>query len=324
MIDVDAQAAPVPFEVVQAPADERAAVEISVVVPVFNRERELERALASIAAQTCPVSEVIVVDDRSTDRSIATAAAFRAPFEVVVLRHARNAGASAARNTGLAAARGRWVAFLDSDDEWLPQKIERQMTAIGLDAGDDLVLLGRMVVRGQHGDTIEPPDIKPEDVTIADYLLRRRGVVQLGTMLLPARYARTIRFAVGQHVCEDWEFCLDLEAAGARIVMIEEPLLVWYDDRRGDRLSLGAEPAVLLDWLERQRHRLSPEAYLARKATIAPRLRREAPLRALGWILRARLRGASSTASCIGQLCRLVYPPAYGWLQHVSGKGSTS
>jgi glycosyltransferase involved in cell wall biosynthesis len=324
MTTIEPHRAPVPFAVVKPPADADAVVEISVVVPVYNRARELERALASIAAQTRPVAEVIVVDDRSTDRSVEAACAFRGPFEVVVLRHERNAGASAARNTGLAAARGRWVGFLDSDDEWLPEKIERQLARLEQNGSGDLVLLGRMVVRSPLGDTIEPAAVKAATVSIGDYLFRQRGIIQLGTMLLPARFAQAIRFEVGQQVCEDWEFCLGLEEAGAEIRMLEEPLLVWYDDRRGDRLSLSAPPEVLLDWLERHAHRLSPAAVMARKATIAPRLRDRAPWQALGWIVRARLQGASSTASCIGQLCRLIHPPAYLWLQRLTGKGSAT
>jgi len=324
MTTVDTERTPVPHEVVRAPAETAATVELSVVIPVYNRERQLARALASIAAQTRPVDEVIVVDDRSTDRSVETARTFPGPFEVVVLRHARNAGASAARNTGLAAARGRWIAFLDSDDEWLPQKIEQQIAAIDQSGSDALVLLGRVIVRGPLGDTTEPPHLKAEEVGIADYLFRQRGIVQLGTMLLPARFAKTVRFEMGQQINEDWEFCLGLEEAGAKFRMLEQPLLIWHDDRRGDRLSLGAAPEALLDWLERHQHRLSPKAYLARKATIAPRLRDQAPWRALGWILRARLQGASSTASCVGQLCRLIHPPAYLWLQRLSGKGSAS
>lgn len=324
MTTIEARRAPVPFVVVEPPAEPRATVDISVVLPVYNRARELERALASIAGQTRPVDEVIVVDDRSTDRSVEAACAFRGPFEVVVLRHDRNAGASAARNTGLAAARGRWVAFLDSDDEWLPDKIERQLAVVQQRGSDDLVLLGRMIVRGPHGDTIEPPSIKAADVGVGDYLFRQRGIMQLGTMLLPARFARALRFEVGQQICEDWAFCIGLEEAGAEIVMLEAPLLVWYDDQRGDRLTLAAPPEMLLDWLERHAHRLSPQAVMARRATIAPRLRERAPWQALGWIVSARLRGASSTASCIGQLCRLIYPRAYLWLQQLSGKGSTS
>ena len=92
----------------------------------------------------------------------------------------------------------------------------------------------------------------------------------------------------------------------------------------GEDLRLGVVNEFARDWLERHQHRLSPKAYLARKATIAPRLRDQAPWRALGWILRARLQGASSTASCVGQLCRLIHPPAYLWLQRLSGKGSAS
>jgi glycosyltransferase involved in cell wall biosynthesis len=97
-----------------APAD------ISVVVPVFDRARSLARALASIAHQALPPREVIVVDDGSRDGSGEVAA--RAG--VRVLTHAENQGQVAARNTGVAAATQPWVAFLDSDDEWLPDHLE--------------------------------------------------------------------------------------------------------------------------------------------------------------------------------------------------------
>jgi GT2 family glycosyltransferase len=90
------------------------------VIPAYERAALLPRALASVAAQTRPPAELIVVDDGSADDSAAVAERLGAR----VIRHERNRGVSAARNTALEAARGEWIAFLDTDDEWPPRHLE--------------------------------------------------------------------------------------------------------------------------------------------------------------------------------------------------------
>jgi glycosyltransferase involved in cell wall biosynthesis len=99
---------------------------VTVVIPVFNRPAAVRRAIASVLAQTCRDLEIIVVDDGSTDASAAAVAAIADP-RIRLIRHERNRGGSAARNTGIKAGTAPYVAFLDSDDEWLPTKVERQL-----------------------------------------------------------------------------------------------------------------------------------------------------------------------------------------------------
>lgn len=98
---------------------------ISVIIPTFNRESTIARALSSVLAQTLPPCEIIVVDDGSTDGTTEAIAAFEAD-NVQLLCMARNSGAQAARNRGIIHACGEWIAFLDSDDVWHPEKLERQ------------------------------------------------------------------------------------------------------------------------------------------------------------------------------------------------------
>jgi len=100
---------------------------VSVIIPTFDRISVLPRALDSVLAQTCPTGEVIVVDDGSTD---GTTELLERDYPGVTAIRQSNCGVSAARNTGLAAATGEWLAFLDSDDEWRPQKLERQLDAL--------------------------------------------------------------------------------------------------------------------------------------------------------------------------------------------------
>ena len=100
---------------------------VSVVVPSHNRARLLSRTLQSILAQQMGDLEVVVVDDGSTDHTASVAAA--ADPRVVVLRNEAPAGVSAARNRGIAAARGTWLAFCDDDDLWSPEKLAHQVAA---------------------------------------------------------------------------------------------------------------------------------------------------------------------------------------------------
>lgn len=97
---------------------------VSVIIPTYNRADLVQQALASVKAQTYRDFEIVVVDDGGTDGTFEVLSADR---EIRVLRHAGRRGVSAARNTGIHAARGEWLAFLDSDDLWQPDKLARQI-----------------------------------------------------------------------------------------------------------------------------------------------------------------------------------------------------
>lgn len=104
-----------------------AAPVVSVIIPAYNREQFISRAVESVLNQTFQRAEVIVVDDGSTDRTIEVLAPFVGRIRVI---HQDHRGVGAARNAGIRAAKGRWIAFLDTDDWWKPPKLERQMQFI--------------------------------------------------------------------------------------------------------------------------------------------------------------------------------------------------
>jgi len=104
-------------------------LEISAIIPTYNRRNLLKRALTSVLNQTRPPQQIIVIDDGSEDD---TAKLVQHEFPDIEYIYQRNAGVSAARNRGIQAARYPWIAFLDSDDEWLPDKLEEQQAALAM------------------------------------------------------------------------------------------------------------------------------------------------------------------------------------------------
>lgn len=101
---------------------------ISVVIPIYNRQKTIERCLDSVLNQTFPAYEIIVVDDGSNDRTLAI---IRQKYDkqVIIIKQ-NHKGAQVARNTGIKAAKGEYIAFLDSDDEWAPNKLELQVQVL--------------------------------------------------------------------------------------------------------------------------------------------------------------------------------------------------
>ncbi len=98
---------------------------VSVVIPTYNRERLVQEAIASVLAQGYPALEILVVDDGSTDNTVSRVVTLGPPIRVIPIRHSGRPGL--VRNVGIREARGELIAFLDSDDLWLPGKLERQL-----------------------------------------------------------------------------------------------------------------------------------------------------------------------------------------------------
>lgn len=118
-------------------------IKVSVIVPSFNRENTIERCLESVLNQTFMPFEIVVVDDCSTDRTIDIIKHLDTSL-IKIIKLEKNSGAQVARNVGIKAAKGDWIAFLDSDDEWLPFKLEKQIDILKLHNFDKNIVI--------HGD----------------------------------------------------------------------------------------------------------------------------------------------------------------------------
>lgn len=100
---------------------------VSVIIPTYNRENRIGNAIRSVLSQTFPDFEIIVVDDASQDNTKEMVAGL-SDERIRYIKHDKNRGGSAARNSGIKTARGKYIAFLDDDDEWMPAKLEKQVS----------------------------------------------------------------------------------------------------------------------------------------------------------------------------------------------------
>lgn len=197
---------------------------ISVILPVYNRADMVAAAVASALSQEGVDLEVVLVDDGSSDDLDAALIPFRADPRLVVLRHAVRRGAAAARNTAIATARGDWLAFLDSDDEWLPGKLMAQMTALAAaEPQVRMALTASRLERCAGGSEIRTPRTTP---SCRDVMLR--GCTQSpGSTAVIARAAfeRYGPFDERLERLDDWDWLLRF-TRDENFIVVPEPFAV--------------------------------------------------------------------------------------------------
>ena len=204
---------------------------ISVIIPTYNRAHLLPRALDSILSQSCLPNEIIVVDDGSTDD---TSVLMTSVYPEIVFIQQSNTGVSCTRNVGIKRASGDWIAFLDSDDEWFPEKLEVQMNA--LYKNPELKICHTNEIWIRNGTRVNPKKkhekfggwifqkclplccISPSSVIIHKSIFDEVGLFD-GSLL----------------VCEDYDLWLRITARNP-VLYIEKPLLRKYGGHN-DQLS---------------------------------------------------------------------------------------
>jgi glycosyltransferase involved in cell wall biosynthesis len=193
---------------------------ISICIPAHNARRYLPETLAGVRAQTFPDWELIVTEDGSPEpvADLVHAFAQSVPKTVVYLRHEYNRGLPTTRNTGIAAARGGWIALLDSDDLWTPEHLASLVACATLQPAADLVHAGSVLFSSDTGvDTgIRAPSAAavrafPRSLYLADYIVQPSSVLMQKSL-----WARVGGFNPDYRYVEDREMWLRCARAGAR------------------------------------------------------------------------------------------------------------
>lgn len=214
---------------------------VSVVLPTYNRADVLERAIESVLAQSYSDFELVVVDDGSTDDTAAVVEAFD-DARVTLVEHADNEGANAARNTGIDESAGEYVAFQDSDDEWHPEKLRKQMDVFeNAPASVGVVYTG---FRRLHGDdaTYHPgPGVDPKEGAVRKSILGQNFVTTQAAVVRRACFDEVGGFDERLPRFQDWELWIRVSRE-YEFRLVDEPLVTAYD--RPDSISNDLEALV--------------------------------------------------------------------------------
>ena len=203
--------------------------DISVIIPAFNRAHTLPKALDSVLSQTLKPREIIVVDDGSTDETNAVLANY--PGLCIISQD--NRGVSAARNMGIKKAGGEWLAFLDSDDEWLKEKLEKQWDAICI---DDKLICHTEEIWIRNGQRVNPmKKHKKFGGIIYERCLPLCVISPSSVMIHRSVFEDVGVFDESLEVCEDYDLWLRI-CAKYSVLFIDEPLIVKYGGHK-DQLS---------------------------------------------------------------------------------------
>ncbi|NNF13911.1 MAG: glycosyltransferase [Gemmatimonadetes bacterium] len=184
----------------------------SVVIPVYNKERYLVETIDSVLAQTLPPEEIVVIDDGSTDRSAEIAASYGS--QVHLIRQS-NSGESVARNEGIEASTGEWIALLDGDDVWEPEKLERQFQALEAAEFDPVFVYSDVYLFDDSGQHIGE-HVKPEYHAADDWRVQMLcdWSINPSTTLIRRSALDGLRFPPEIRHSEDMIFFLELRAKG--------------------------------------------------------------------------------------------------------------
>lgn len=222
---------------------------VSVVIPTYNRENLIERSVRSVLNQTYKNLEVIVVDDASTDRTGNVVQEIK-DTRIRYIRLEKNSGAGHARNSGVKAARGRYVAFNDSDDEWLPTKLEKQMKLMRQSESENVGCVYCIMTRYFHEI---PSSREPERVPDMEYV-GEDGIGDLFHFMQNCMFISTQMLLLKKKVIEeagyfnedlrnleDWEFLLRV-AQKCKFTLVQESLVNVYVQK--NRVTISAEGLI--------------------------------------------------------------------------------
>ena len=211
-------------------------VQVSVIMPAYNAAQHIEASIRSVLSQTVADWELLVIDDCSSDSTVEVVTRLAAEdSRIRLIKNEKNLGASGSRNKALGLFKGRYVAFLDSDDLWYPEKLEKQICTLEkTNAG--LCYSSYCVVHLDKGN-VRKDYIVPESVTVNDLL--KQNYIGCSTVMLTAEVAREYRFTK-EFYHEDYIYWLTIMRDGIKAVGISDVMMdysFYASSKSGNKLG---------------------------------------------------------------------------------------
>jgi len=242
---------------------------VSVIIPTIHRPQLVLRALEGVFGQTMREIEAIVVVDGHDPETLQALGSIGDP-RLRVKALPTGIGCSGARNAGVVEAQGRWIAFLDDDDEWFPRKLEIQLQTAEQCPYPHPIVSCRLIARSEEGDLIWPRRTPAIDEPTSEYLFCQRGVRGGDGLVLPSTVLTTrdlmlrvpFRADLPRHNDVDW-LLRATAIEGVRVVFVAdpEPLAIWHIEANRARISNTADWRYSLSWIKENRGLVTPRAY---------------------------------------------------------------
>lgn len=230
--------------------------EISVIIPTFNRARLIARTIASVERQSLPPIEILLIDDCSTDDTEQRVKTISSSIPVVYKRLEKNGGGAVARNAGIRLAKGAYVAFLDSDDEWESDHLKTLASYISREKGDFVVASSARV---SEKGIIFPKKAFPLNSSVAQklhYVLAGNLAFQTSTLLMPRNTAVRFMFDDRLRRHQDWDLIFRMIRHQIVLFLLPNPTTI-YHLQTGANLSRTASVIPSLRFLARHRPAMS-------------------------------------------------------------------
>lgn len=242
---------------------------VSVVIPTRNRPHLVVRAVCGVLSQTLDAIEVIVILDGPDQVTLEALRGIKdSRMRVKVLP--RNMGNGAARNAGIGEARSQWVAFLDDDDEWFPQKLETQLRTAQQSPYRYPIVFCRLIVRTEVADVVWPRRFPRPNESMSEYLFCRthlfagEGFMQSSIIFTAKELLQRVSFRaeLQRHQDIDWLLRVTrLDGVGVEFVPCSEPLAIWHREENRSRMSNRTDWRYSLAWIDENKHLVTPRAY---------------------------------------------------------------
>lgn len=247
---------------------------ISVIIPTRNRPPLVKRAVQTALTQTIKEVEVIVVIDGPDESTCVVLTEIDDPrLRVIELPIDQRASAArnratTARNTGISEAKGEWVALLDDDDEWFPQKLELQLEAANRSRHAYPIVICRLIAHSPKGKFIWPRKLLIPSEPLSEYLLARNSLFQgeglIQTCMLFTKKDLLQKVPFRETRCHEWDWVLRVSAlTDVGIECVPEPLLIWYIEEGRKSLSSENDWQHSLSWIQEIQQLVTPRAYSA-------------------------------------------------------------
>lgn len=235
---------------------------VTVVIPTFNRPQFLIRAIESVRRQTFGDLEVVVVIDGFDPASKEAIEHIDEP-RLRYLELAEKVGGAEARNLGVRAAKGRWIALLDDDDEWLPDKLAQQLAPVQSNESDGMLVTSRYICHASGAaDVVRPRRLPKRGEPISEFMFDYLCYFQTSTFLCSKALYLRVPFDSSLPFFQDMDWFLRVSQDQAfELVVIDEPLSIYHVPEGRTSITSALDWKARLEWGRRRRHLLSRRAY---------------------------------------------------------------